>query len=104
MTAMPAPKITADNLNEVFPPVIPASWHRSTDAKGITTHSLLAKDGGTLLAQAVRTGRAGIDDYPWDWYLAYGIKPVPGHKASGVTDTLREAKEKACAAAGAARW
>ena len=77
-----------------------ATWHRSRDARGNVTHSLIGHDG-RLLAQATRTGRYGADDYPWDWWLAHGVPAVIGRKQSGVTDSLRDAKEKARAAVGA---
>jgi hypothetical protein len=35
-----------------------------------------------------------LDDYPWDWYLEYSIWPQVTGRRSGVTDTMRSAKER----------
>jgi len=79
-----------------------ASWHRSKDARGQVTHSLI--DGeGNILGYATQTGHPGRDDYPWDWWLAHtGLRDLPpGRKASGVTDTLKAAKVEVRLSTGA---
>lgn len=56
-----------------------------------------AHDAHGLAGSAVRTGRYGADDYPWNW----GITPLHDRPAgvhvstSGVADTLRSAKDQA---------
>ena len=67
-------------------------WSRWKDTgTGVVTHSLI-KDT-TILARVVKTGRSGIDNYPWDWYLEDRVEAKPGHKTSGVADSMRAAKE-----------
>ncbi len=45
---------------------------------------------------AVRTGRYGSDDYPWDWHVE-ALHPAPEGvrvRTSGAADTLRSAKDQ----------
>ena len=51
---------------------------------------------GTEVARVALTGRRGVDHYPWDWYFtdAGEARRRPGARTSGVTDTLRSAKEQ----------
>ena len=43
------------------------------------------------VASVVLTGRTGVDNYPWDWYLAEGVESRT-RRSAGPTDTLRSAK------------
>lgn len=40
------------------------------------------------------------DDYPWSWYLADDVRPIEGGRATGTTDTRREAMDKVMRNAG----
>jgi hypothetical protein len=52
---------------------------------------------GQGVARIERTGRPGVDDYPWDWYV------IEIGRGAGVADTLRSAKAKVAEALGARR-
>lgn len=90
-------------------------WHReSLDRLGVRAPKWYAEmavgvdpisgQGGRLvrIAEAVMTGRSGVDNYPWDWFLtdagqerAYGLLPRGSMKSlrtSGAADTLRSVK------------
>ena len=54
---------------------------------------------GVEMATVTKTG-THLDDYPWDWYLARGIEPKDGGRASGVADTMASAKRQAELALG----
>lgn len=59
---------------------------------------------GEVCGSAVRTGRTGSDDYPWDWHvepLKKGVRYPNGApvRTSGAADTLRSAKDQAGQAA-----
>lgn len=55
------------------------------------------------VAEAVKSGRDGVDDYPWDWWLtpaggdrAYSLLPRESMRrlrTGGVADTLRTIKQ-----------
>lgn len=47
--------------------------------------------GGRVLGWVAKTG-TGRDSYPWSWWLAGD--PIGGGRATGVTDTRREAADK----------
>lgn len=58
-----------------------------------------AEVNGQTIAYAARTGRPGVDDYPWDWYFLHGVVTVYDWTAyrgrtSGTVDTLRHAKDE----------
>ena len=47
---------------------------------------------GLIVGDAVMTGVAGRDTYPWDWTLAEGVESIhPRGDSQGVTATLNEA-------------
>ena len=54
------------------------TWHR------IPTGEWQAWRAGIFIGAAVMTGRHGVDNYPWDWWLDRG--------PSGVSESLRAAK------------
>jgi len=59
-----------------------------------------ASDDQGVAGSAVRTGRYGSDDYPWDWHIEpirKGVKYANGQavKTGGSADTLRSAKDQA---------
>jgi hypothetical protein len=58
-------------------------------------HSVIARTVGYVTL----TGRPGVDNYPWDWYLAPNVHSI-GHRESGVSDTLRSGKAYVLAALG----
>ena len=66
-------------------------WHRTSTRDGIVWW---AERGGSEVANVVMTGRPGVDDYPWDWYILFRVRPDDRGKGrtSGVTATLRDAK------------
>lgn len=50
---------------------------------------------GTVVGDAVMTGTAGRDTYPWDWTLAEGVTSEhPRGKRQGVADTLTSALDE----------
>jgi hypothetical protein len=61
-------------------------WHKELLPDG--TPKWYAEYRGERVAEAVMTGRRGVDNYPWDWYTVSG-PPM----ASGAADTLRSAKD-----------
>lgn len=68
-------------------------WHRDPAPDG--TPQWYAEMGGVRVAEAVMTGRSGVDNCPWDWGLTdngLGLQIRLG-KTTGVADTLRSAKE-----------
>jgi hypothetical protein len=70
-------------------------WHKVPTADG--TPKWYGEMGGVSIADAAMTGRAGVDDYPWDWGLtdagrALATLDGPRVKHSGVCDTLRSVK------------
>ena len=57
--------------------------------------------GETTLGYVNRTGRPGVDDYPWEWYLAHGIESqLLTGRATGLTDTKAGSVELVMLAAG----
>ena len=73
---------------------IEVGWHREPTADG--TPKWYAEMGGVRVAEAVMTGRSGVDNYPWDWSLTNageGLKRGQG-RTGGVADTLRSVKDK----------
>jgi len=70
-------------------------WHREPTPDG--TPKWYAEIGGVRVAEAAMTGRQGVDDYPWDWYLTDAGEALAytdrGRRSVGPTDTLRAAKE-----------
>ena len=54
---------------------------------------VLLDDAGHVLAYVSKNGVAGRDDYPWDWWLAFGVQPVHGERATGCNSTMRDARE-----------
>lgn len=72
------------------------SWHR--DPQPDTTPAWVAEIGGVQVAQAFMTGRAGVDNYPWEWSLTTdGVALALRSRHTGVTDTLRTAKTEVLA-------
>lgn len=72
-------------------------WHREPTPDG--TPKWYAEMGGVRVAEAAMTGRSGVDDYPWEWFMtANGLGLArnrwvwPGPRTVGVSDTLRSAK------------
>jgi hypothetical protein len=61
-------------------------WHRRNAGSWYATRC------GITVAHANYTG-SHLDDYPWGWYLAYGIEPGPGRRGSDSEDTLRSCKQ-----------
>ena len=59
-------------------------WHKERPDDG--TPRWFAEVAGEIVAVADMTGRAGVDNYPWDWHL------VTARGGAGVADTLRSAK------------
>ena len=57
----------------------------------------IATDSHGEAGSAVRTGRYGSDDYPWDWSIHILHAPPEGIRirTSGAADTLRSAKDQA---------
>ena len=47
---------------------------------------------GEVVAEIVRTGRYGADDYPWDWSLTMAGRQMVGGYRGGVADALKNAK------------
>lgn len=70
-------------------------WHREPSSDG--SPKWYCEMGGVRVAEAAMTGRPGVDDYPWDWYLTDAGTALwhtgRGH-AGGVSDTLRDIKER----------
>jgi hypothetical protein len=59
-------------------------------------HATIARTVGYV----TMTGRPGVDDYPWDWYLAPAVHSPAGVREAGVSDTLRSGKAYILAALG----
>lgn len=87
-------------------------WHRDPAPDGTPRYYAEQNvgvdpiSGGSRLvrvAEAAKTGRDGVDDYPWDWSLtdagqerAYNLLPrgsMERLKTVGVADTLRSIKD-----------
>jgi hypothetical protein len=68
-------------------------WHREPTPDG--TPKWYAEMGGVRVAEAAMTGRAGVDDYPWDWFLTDSGNGMQTHsgRTVGAADTLRSVKE-----------
>lgn len=72
-------------------------WRNAGESKWEAYHGT----SGEPVGVAVLTGRPGVDNYPWDWYLTdAGEKLVPPEVTanrrwhqSGVSDTLRASKD-----------
>ena len=51
--------------------------------------------GKTVVAQAYKSGRSGVDHYPWEWHLLHEMRFVAeGKRETGVTESLREIVDK----------
>jgi hypothetical protein len=67
-------------------------WHHERTPDG--TPKWWADMGGMNVAETYCTGRPGIDNYPWDWFLTdngHGVA-VANARTGGVADTLRSVK------------
>jgi len=64
-------------------------WHIKRGTKTEPPEHVLMI-GPTLIGTAVKTGRDGIDNYPWDWH----VEIPTTHRAAGVASTLRDSKEQ----------
>jgi hypothetical protein len=69
-------------------------WHRWKNPETGSVWHTLIRDTKPL-ARVIRTGTTGVDNYPWEWYLEDGDAAKPGRKSTGVTDSMRSAKEAA---------
>jgi hypothetical protein len=72
------------------------NWHKEPTPDG--TPKWYADLHGERVAEAAKTGRDGVDWYPWDWSLTdAGLALLPDdgarRKTVGVADTLRSIKE-----------
>jgi hypothetical protein len=80
-------------------------WHMKPDRPARTSWSRewYAEIGGVVVAEAVQTGRSGVDDYPWDWCLTdEGRKrQVEGSRNEGPSDSLRAVKHEVAYRLGA---
>jgi hypothetical protein len=78
----------------------PLTWSKGKQGDGWSPEYIAADDNG-VAGGAVRTGRYGADDYPWEWHIE-PLHPAPEGvrvRTSGVADTLRSAKDQAQQAA-----
>jgi len=58
---------------------------------GEASYNIVETESGTVLGHTVRTGRPGVDNYPWNWSVDF--KTVDGSRTIGSADTLRAAFE-----------
>lgn len=66
-------------------------WHKGEPFSDGTPHWVAERDG-PIVAHATMSGRRGVDDYPWEWWIESGV-PHMG-RAAHVADTLRSAKDQ----------
>lgn len=65
-------------------------WHKDRRPWLAYAESIwYAEVDGQRIADAVLTGRHGVDDYPWDWSVRF---PTTA-RSVGVSSTLRHAKD-----------
>lgn len=67
----------------------------------VTRRKVITKDGtpvyeivrgGIVLGIAAMNGRAGVDNYPWDWHLQ--VDNPHARRSTGTTDTLRDSVDQ----------
>jgi hypothetical protein len=70
---------------------------REEDGSDAWSATYEATDEHGVAGSAVRTGRYGSDDYPWDWHIDKLHEPPAGVRVrtGGSADTLRSAKDQA---------
>lgn len=73
------------------------TWHKRKERGDGYSPEYVATDSHGEAGSAVRTGRYGSDDYPWDWsILPLHTRPEGVHgRNAGSADTLRSAKDQA---------
>lgn len=72
-------------------------WSKAAQRGDGWSPEYIATDEHGEAGSAVRTGRYGSDDYPWDWHIT-PLHPAPEGvrvQSSGSADTLRSAKDHA---------
>jgi len=75
-------------------------WRRYKNMDGSFRYEAQLVDGpvARTVGTVTLTGRQGVDDYPWDWWVE-NVTIVPGgSRGSGVADTLRSGKDQLRAA------
>lgn len=55
---------------------------------GDSNYDIVDKETGEVYGNAVRTGRPGVDNYPWDWSVDFTV--VDGSRTIGNGSTLAE--------------